>query len=119
MRFLPIFTLFVAATLGLSELARWWDDLRLVPLAFDELAVAIAMVVSVLTYRRFGFATIAAAWAFFSGLSLSLLVPTLDHLIFGPPKASAGIYAVILGAMLAVGIACTLWALASGRRRGR
>lgn len=119
MKTLRILTIIVAALLALGEVARWWGDPRLVPLAFDEIAVAAAMVAAALATGRHGAAPLAAAWAFFSGLVLSLLVPTLDHLLHGPPKESAEFYALVLAAMLAFGVLATWWALVLTRESGR
>jgi hypothetical protein len=106
MKTLRYLTLAAAALLAIGEIARWWGDPRLVPLAFDELAVAAAMLGGVLAQRRFGTAPLAAAWGAFCGLVLSLLVPTLDHLLYGPEKDSAAFYAAILSIMIVAG----LWA---------
>ncbi|PBN42274.1 hypothetical protein SxD43FB_17285 [Sphingobium sp. D43FB] len=93
--------------LALGEIARWWGNPRLVPLALDECVVAAALLGAALASRRLGPAPLAAAWGCYCGLVLSLLVPTLDHLLHGPPKDSAVFYAVILAAMLTPG----LWAV--------
>ena len=116
---LRILTLIVALLLAAGEIARWWGQPRFLPLALDELLVALAMVLAAAFSNRFGAAPLAAAWGLFCGLMLALLVPTLDHLLFGPPKASAGFYAAILAAMLVVGLAALLRALsiARGERR--
>lgn len=119
MKTLRILTIFVAVLLALGEIARWWGDPRLVPLAFDELAVAAAMLGAAIMARRRGPAPLAWAWGLFCGLVLSLLVPTLDHLLHGPPKESAVFYAVILAAMLAPGLWATFRALALSREAGR
>ncbi|MFN3945725.1 MAG: hypothetical protein ACK4K7_12435 [Allosphingosinicella sp.] len=87
-------------------------------MAFDELAVAAALAAAAWTAPRWGAAPLAAAWGAFSGLMLALLVPTLDHLLFGPPKESAVFYAVALSAMLALGVWATLRALLLTRERG-
>ena len=68
---------------------------------------------------RFGAAPLAAAWGLFCGLILALLVPTIDHLLFGPPKASAGFYAAILAAMLFLGLAALLRTLSIARSEKR
>ena len=109
---LRVLTLFVAAMLALGELARWWGDPRLVPMAFDELLVAAVMVGSVVAARRIGPAVLLLAWGLYCGLVVSLLIPTLDHLLFGPPKESATFYAVILAAMLVPGVWAAQRALA-------
>lgn len=95
-----------ALLLAASELARWAGDIRLIPLAFDELAVAAALFGAAWMLPRTGPAPLAAAWGLFSGLILGLFVPTLDHLLFGSPKTGALFYSIILGVTLAGG----LWA---------
>lgn len=121
MRVLRTVTVLVAALLALGEIARWWGKANLVPLAFDELIVAVAMLAAALFPGRAGPAPLAAAWGVFCGLMLGLLVPTLDHLLSGPPKPSAGFYAVILTALLLLGLTALLRALALSREamRGR
>jgi hypothetical protein len=108
MTFLRIFTAAFAILLAGGELARWWGQQRLMPLAFDELLVAAGMLWAAWAGRRIGLTT---AWGAFCGFTLSLLVPTLDHLLYGPPKESAGFYAAVLAAMLAVGLGALLAAL--------
>ena len=95
-----------AALLAASEVARWIGDIRLIPLVFDELIVAAALAAAAWVAPRFGTAPLAAAWGMFSGLMLGLLVPTLDHLLFGPPKQGALFYSIVLALALAGG----LWA---------
>lgn len=95
-----------ALLLAASELARWAGDIRLIPLAFDELAVAVALFAAAWMLPRTGPAPLAAAWGLFSGLMLGLFVPTLDHLLFGPPKQGALFYSIVLGVTMAGG----LWA---------
>jgi len=109
----------VATLLALGEISRWWGQPRLVPLAFDEIAIAAAMLGAALAAKRLGPAPLAAAWGGFCGLAVSLLVVTLDHLLHGPPKESAVFYAVILAAMLALGLGALGWALALCRQARR
>jgi hypothetical protein len=104
-----------AALLVLGEIARWWGQPRFLPMAFDELIVAAALAIAAWGVPRWGPAPLAAAWGVFCGLILSLLVPTLDHLLFGEPKESAILYATILSAMLAVGAWATLAAIRLSR----
>ena len=104
MKLLRIVSLAIAFLLAAGEIARWWGDPRFVPLAFDELLVASALAASALAANRKGHAPLAAAWGLYSGLMLSLLVPTLDHLLFGPPKESAAFYGITLAALLALGL---------------
>lgn len=116
-----IITFAAGSLLAASELARWWGNPRLVPLAFDEVLVGAGLALAALLTKRLGPSAIVAAWGAFCGLMLSLLVPTLDHLLHGPPKQSAGFYGVILTAMLCLGLAALAHALTSARegRRAR
>lgn len=116
MKLLRIAALIVGLLLGGGEIARWWGDARLVPLAFDELLVAIALLWAAV---RGGQARLAAAWGIFCGLAVTLLVPVADHLIHGPPKDGAVFYAVILGGGLILGLWAVWRALHPGRGRWR
>ncbi len=107
MKSLRTVTFLIAFLLGAGEIARWWGQPRFLPMALDELVVAGAMLWAAVVVRRSGSRWLAGAWGLYCGLMLSLLVQTLDHLLSGPPKPSAGFYAGILAVMLAVG----LWAL--------
>jgi hypothetical protein len=104
-------TFLFALLLAGGEIARWWGQPRFLPMALDELLVAAAMIAAAALAPRHGPAPLAAAWGLFCGLALALLVPTLDHLLFGPPKASAGFYSVVLGLTLLVGLGALLRAL--------
>lgn len=119
MRTLRFLTILIAVLLALGEIARWWGDPRLLPLVFDEILVAGAMLVAALVTERFGPVPLAAAWGCFCGFVVSLLIPTLDHLLHGPPKDSAAFYAVILAAMLAFGLWAVGRALALCGKAGR
>jgi hypothetical protein len=101
MTILRIFTAVIAVLLAGGEVARWWGQERFLPLAFDELLVAAGLLWAAVAGHRIG---LTAAWGAFCGFTLSLLVPTLDHLLYGPPKESAGFYAAVLGAMLTAGV---------------
>lgn len=103
MMLLKILTGIVAIIIAAGEIARWWGDPRFLPLAFDELLVAAFMLAAIALARSWGALPFVAAWSLFCGFVLALLVPTLDHLLYGPPKESAGFYAVILAVMLAIG----------------
>ena len=106
---LRFFTILIAVLLAGGEIARWWGNPRFLPLAFDELLVGLAMLAAALGVRRCGPAPLAASWGLFCGLAVSLLMPTLDHLLFGPEKASGAVfYSVTLSVMLLVGLAA-LW----------
>ncbi len=107
MRALRLVTIVIAVLIALGEIGRWWGKPGFVPLAFDELIVAAAMIWAALASARIGFAPLAAAWGAYCGLILGLLVATLGHLVSGPPKPSATFYSVILAVMLLLG----MWAL--------
>lgn len=107
MRTLRLATCAVALLLVGGEVARWWGQPRFMPMALDELLVGGAMLWAAAVAGRAGSGALAAAWGAYCGLVLALLVPTLDHLIGGPPKPSAPFYAIILAAMLVVGL-CAL-----------
>ena len=115
MRSLRLVTIAVALLLAAGEVARWWGNPRFLPLAFDELLVAAALLGAAAVSRRTGPAPLVAAWGLFCGLLLALLAPTLDHLLSGPPKQSAGFYAAILTGMLAIGLGALLRALRLAR----
>ncbi len=121
MTFLRLFTAAVAALLAAGEVARWWGQARFLPLAFDELAIAATLLAAAAMAGRKGTVPLAVAWGAFCGFTVSLLVETLDHLMSGPPKDSAVFYAVVLAAMLAVGLAGAGWSVMLTRapRRGR
>jgi len=119
MRAARLLTAAIAISIILSELARWRGDPRLIPMALDEIALGLAMLAATALAGRYDAALLGAAWAAFSGFMLSLLVPTLDHLLNGPPKESAGFYALLLSAMLVLGLAMTGWTLGLARRSAR
>lgn len=112
MQALRIVTIVAALALALGEIARWWGQARFAPMAFDEIILAGVMLWAAANAGRAAAGRLVAAWGLYCGLMLALLVPTLDHLAGGPPKPSAGFYAVVLSAMLAIGV----WALARAIR---
>jgi hypothetical protein len=97
----------VAILISSGEIARHWGSGRFVPMAFDELAIAAALVWAASRPAGGGAGRHVAAWAAFCGFTLVLLVDTADHQINGPAKAAGPVYLVALGLMLAVG----LWAV--------
>ncbi|WP_106638662.1 hypothetical protein [Allosphingosinicella vermicomposti] len=106
----------IAALILSGEVARWWGNPRFIPLAFEEILIAAALIWAALT-RRFGTLPLVAAWALLAGHMLSLLVPTLDHLLFGPPKAKVGFYTAALSIMLAIALFALGWAMKLTRNR--
>lgn len=119
MKILVLATPPLALLLAGGEFARWWGDPRIVPMAFDELAVALALLAACFAPHGWRPPALTAAWALYSGLMLGLLVPTLDHLLHGPPKESADFYAVILSVMLLIGVLATSLGLRACRARQR
>lgn len=116
---LRIFTAVIALLLGAGEIARWWGQTRFLPLALDELIIASGMLAAAAMARRIGPVVLAVAWGAFCGFVVALLVPTLDHLLSGPPKESAGFYAGVLAIMLAVGLGALLRAVSLSRAPSR
>jgi hypothetical protein len=113
---LRIFTTIIAVLLAGGEIARWWGQPRMLPLALDEAVIACGMLWAAASGRAIGLTT---AWGAFCGFTLSLLIPTLDHLLYGPPKDSAGFYAGVLSIMLVVGVGALLRALSLSRAMSR
>lgn len=111
-------TFVFAVLLAGGEIARWARSPHFVPMAFDELVVAAALIAAAWVAPARGTAPLAAAWGLFTGMSLVLLVETLDHFFAGPPKESAVPYAAILSLMVAFGAGATGRALALARGTG-
>ena len=97
----------VALVISAGEIARFWGDPRFIPLALDELLIAVALVWAARRSAHDGAGWHLVAWGAFCGLVLVLLVETADHQIHGPAKAAGPIYLAALSAMLIVG----LWAV--------
>jgi hypothetical protein len=112
------FTIFFAILLAASEIARWSGRAEFIPLALDEVLVALAMIMGALAAHRIGAAGMVAGWGAFCGLMLGLLMPTLNHLIHGPAKESAVFYAAGLGVMICVGLVGVAWSISHCRRAG-
>jgi hypothetical protein len=115
MTLLRLFTAVFALLLAAGEIARWWGQPRFLPMALDELAIAGGLLAAAAIAGRKGTVLLAVAWGAFCGFTVSLLVETVDHLMFGPPKDSAVFYAVILAVMLAAGLVGVIWAVALTR----
>lgn len=101
----------VALLISAGEIARFWSSERFIPMALDELLVALALVWAAWRSRRDGAGWHVAAWGSFCGLSLVLLVETADHQMHGPGKAAGPVYLAVLGAMLLLGLWAVLRAL--------
>jgi hypothetical protein len=102
----------IALLIAAGEIARFWGSARFVPMALDELVIAVALVFAAWRSRHDGASWHLAGWGAFCGLALVLLVQTADHQMHGPAKAAGTIYLAALGAMLVVG----LWALGRALR---
>jgi peptidoglycan/LPS O-acetylase OafA/YrhL len=102
----------VALLISAGEIARFWGSPRFIPMALDELLVALALAWAARRSRPDGH---LAAWGAFCGLALVLLVETLDHQLHGPAKTAGPVYLAALGAMLFAG----LWAIGRALRLGR
>ena len=99
--------LVIALLLAAGEIARFWGSDRFIPMALDELFIALGLVWAAWRSRQDGAYWHLAAWGAFCGLVLVLLVETADHQMHGPAKAAGPIYLAALSLMLLVG----LWAL--------
>jgi hypothetical protein len=102
----------VAILISAGEIARHWGTGRFVPMAFDELAIAGALVWAASRSRGGAAEWHVFAWGAFCGFALVLLVDTADHQINGPAKAAGPVYLAALGLMLAIG----LWAVGRALR---
>lgn len=102
----------VALVLAAGEIARFWGSERFVPMAFDELLVALALALAAWRSRHDGAVWHLASWGALSGLALVLLVETADHQMHGPAKEAGTVYLLALGALLTVG----LWAVGRALR---
>ncbi len=101
--------LLIALLLAAGEIARYWGSPHFVPAAFDELAVALALLWAAMRDRPVWH---VAGWSALCGLVLVLLAETADHQIHGPVKAAGPVYLAALSALLILG----LWAVARAAR---
>jgi hypothetical protein len=82
----------IALAISAGEVVRFWGSERLMPMALDELVIASGMVWAAWRSRHDGAYWHLPAWGAFCGLSLVLLVETLDHQWHGPAKAAGPFY---------------------------
>jgi hypothetical protein len=94
----------VALVISAGEIARYWGSDRFIPMALDELSVALALVWAAWRSRTDGALWHLPAWGAFCGLGIVLLVQTADHQIHGPAKAAGPVYLAALGIMLILGV---------------
>jgi fucose 4-O-acetylase-like acetyltransferase len=97
----------VAFLIATGEIARFAGTARFIPMALDELLVALGLVWAAWRSRRDGAGWHLAAWGALCGLALVLLVETADHQMHGPVKQAGPFYLAALSLLLAVGV----WAL--------
>ena len=108
----------IALVISAGEIARFWGSGRFIPMALDELLIAVALVWAGWRSRYDGACWHLPAWGAFSALALILLVQTADHQMHGPAKAAGSIYLAALSAMLIVGLWAVRRALQLVRRDG-
>ena len=84
MRFLNWLAFGLAGLISLGEVARFWGDVRFIPMALDELLVAAVLIWAGWRGRNQDAQPHLVAWGAFSGLMLVLLVQTAAHQIHGP-----------------------------------
>jgi hypothetical protein len=106
----------VALVISIGEVARFGGSERFIPLALDELLIAVALVWAAWRSRYDGACWHLAAWGALCGLALVLLVQTADHQMHGPAKAAGPLYLAALSTMLIVGLWCVRRALHLVRR---
>ena len=96
-----------ALVISTGEIARFWGTDWFIPMALDELLIALALVWAAWRSAHDGACWHLVAWGAFCGLALVLLVETADHQMHGPAKAAGPVYLAALSAMLIIG----LWAV--------
>jgi hypothetical protein len=109
----------IALAISAGEFARYWGSERFIPMALDELLVALALGFAAWRSRYAGAVWHLPAWGAFCGLVLVLLVETAGHQMHGPPKADGPIYLAALSVMLMVGLWAVRRALQLVRRAGQ
>ncbi|WP_129792977.1 hypothetical protein [Sphingosinicella sp. CPCC 101087] len=94
----------MAFAISAGEIARFWGSGRSIPMALDELAIAVVLVWAAWRSPREGAYGHLVVWGAFCGLVLVLLVETADRQMHGPMEAAGPIYLAVLGAMLILGL---------------
>jgi fucose 4-O-acetylase-like acetyltransferase len=102
----------VALLISAGEIARFGGSERFIPMAVDEILIAIALFWAACRARRDGACWHIAAWSALCGLVLVLLVETADHQMHGPAKAAGSFYLAALSALLIT----SLWAVGRALR---
>ena len=106
MTILNVAAYLIALLISAGEIARFGGTERFIPMALDEILVALALIWAALRSSRDGAVWHIAAWSALCGLVLVLLAQTADHQIHGPAKAHGPFYLAVLSALLVLG----LWA---------
>ena len=102
----------VALLISAGEIARFGGSERFIPMALDEILIAIALFLAAYRAPRDGACWHLAAWGGLCGLVLVVLVEILDHQMHGPAKAAGSLYLTALSALLITG----LWAVGRALR---
>lgn len=118
MRALNASAYLVALLISAGEISRFGGSERFIPMAVDELLIAMALVWAAWRAPSDGACWHLAAWSAFCGLVLVLLVETADHQMHGPAKAAGPVYLAALGAMLILSLWAAGRALRLVRREG-
>jgi hypothetical protein len=111
MRALNASAYLAALVIAAGEISRFWGSERFIPMAVDELLIALGLAWAAWRAPSVGACWHLAAWSALCGLVLVLLVETADHQMHGPAKAGP-FYLAALGAMLILG----LWAVGRALR---
>jgi hypothetical protein len=109
----------IALVISAGEIARFWGSGRFIPMALDELAVALALVWAAWRSPRDGASWHLVSWGAFCGLVVVLLIETADHQMHGPEKAAGPAYLAALSLMLIAGLWAVRRALGLVRSIGR
>ena len=102
----------VALLISAGEIARFGGSERFIPMALDEILIALALCWAARRSSRDGACWHLAAWSALCGLVLVLLVETADHQMHGPGKAAGPYYLAALSILLITG----LWAVGRALR---
>ncbi len=105
-----------ALIISAGEIARFWGSERFIPMALDELVIALALIWAAWRSRYDGAYWHLPAWGGFCGLVLVLLIDTADHQMHGPAKSAGTIYLAVLSFMLILGLWAVRRALQLARR---
>ena len=94
----------IALLISAGEIARFGGSERFIPMALDEILIAMALFWAARRSSRDGACWHLAAWSAFCGLVLVLLVETANHQMHGPIKPAGPFYLAALGSLLITGL---------------